>query len=142
MANIDLNENELQQITKEDTELFDLENLITDGADARIPLEVDFPIYKNGEMTHKKYGVIIRPLKSSELNNATQIGLRDSNSDVNTEIVKKGLLRKDGTSYPPEIVEKLPAGVINKLTEKICEISGIQTDNENNRELIKEMMGF
>ena len=123
-------------------DVFDLEQLIVDGADARIPLEVEFPFYKDGELTYKKYGVVIRPLKSSELSNATQIGLRDSSSDVNTEIVKKGLCRKDGTPYPSEVVEKLPAGVINKLTEHICEISGIRRDREANDKLIREMMGF
>ena len=125
-----------------DDNVFDLERLIVDGADARIPVEVDFPVYKDGELTVKKYGVMIRPLKSSELNNATQTGLRFDDTDVNTEIVKKGLCRKDGSPYDPEVVEKLPAGVINKLTEKICEVSGIQQDKERNAELIKEMMGF
>ena len=125
-----------------DDDVFDLERLIVDGADARIPVEVDFPVYRDGELTVKKYGVMIRPLKSSELNNATQAGLRFDDTDVNTEIVKKGLCRKDGSPYDPDVVEKLPAGVINKLVEKICEVSGIQQDKERNAELIREMMGF
>lgn len=140
MAN-DKMEEEIEMLSQEN-EVFDLETLIVDGADARIPIEVEFPIYKNGELKYKKYGVMIKPLKSSELTNATQKGLRDSNSDVNTEIVKLGLCRKTGAQYSPEIVEKLPAGVINKLTEKICEISGIHQDKEKNNELIREMMGF
>ena len=123
-------------------EIFDLERLIVDGADARIPVEVDFPVYNDGELEYKRYGVMIRPLKSSELNNATQVGLRFDDTDVNTEIVKLGLCRKDGSPYDPDVVEKLPAGVINKLTEKICEVSGIQQDKEKNAELIREMMGF
>ena len=123
-------------------DVFDLEQLIVDGADARIPLEIDFPIYKDGELTYKKYGVVIRPLKSSELSNASQIGLRDSASDVNTEIVKRGLCKKDGSPYPSELVEKLPAGVITQLTEQICEVSGIKQDKEANNEFLREMMGF
>ena len=103
---------------------------------------MEFPVYKDGELTYKKYGVMIKPLKSSELNNATQIGLRDSGTDVNTEIVKCGLCRKDGTNYPDEIVEQLPAGVINALTESICEASGIKQDKEKSNELLREMMGF
>ena len=125
-----------------DDDVFDLERLIVDGADARIPIEIDYPVYKDGELTTKKYGVMIRPLKSFELNNATQRGLRDDSTDMNTEIVKLGLCRKDGEPFDPDIVEKLPAGVINKLTEKICEVSGIQQDKERNAELIREMMGF
>lgn len=135
-----LQEEELDSLKEENA--FDLETLIIDGANARIPVEIDFPIYKNGELTYKKYGVMIRPLKSSELTNATQRGLRDIGSDVNTEIVKLGLCRKNGEQYSSEIVEKLPAGVINTLTEKICEISGIHQDKEKNNELIREMMGF
>ena len=123
-------------------DVFDLEKLIVDGADARIPIKVDFPLYKDGELVYREYGAMIRPLRSSELNNATQRGLRDDRTDVNTEIVKKGLCRKDGTPFDPEVVEKFPAGVINKLTEKICEVSGIRQDKERNDELIREMMGF
>ena len=127
---------------EDDDGLFDLERLIVDGADARIPVEVEFPVYKDGELEYRKYGVMIRPLRSSELNNATQRGLSDDFTDVNTEIVKRGLCKKNGDAYDSEIVEKLPAGVINKLTEKICEVSGIQQDKERNAELIREMMGF
>ena len=71
-----------------------------------------------------------------------KIGLKDSNSDVNTEIVKKGLLTKNNEHYPAEIVEKLPVGVINELAAEICEVSGIQQNEQDNTKLIKEMMGF
>ena len=125
-----------------DVDEFSLEQLIVDGADARIPIEIDFPIYRDGELTSRKYGVTIKPLKSSEVSNATKIGLADDDTDINTEIVKKGLCRKDGTPFSPEIVEKLPAGVINALTEKICEVSGIQPSKEANAEVLREMMGF
>ena len=121
---------------------FSLEQLIIDGADARIPLEIEFPIYKNGELTSKKYGVMIRPIKSTELNNATQRGLTDDSTDVNTEIVKLGLCKKTGEQYPPEVVEKLPAGVVNKLVEKIFDISGIQPNQEQTDKYMREVMGF
>lgn len=121
---------------------FGLEQLIIDGADARIPLEIEFPFYKDGELTSRKYGVMIRPIKSSELNNATQRGLTDDATDVNTEIVKIGLCKKNGEPYSPEVVEKLPAGVINKLVEKIFDVSGIQTDKEAGEKYMREMMGF
>ena len=134
--------NEEFLLEEDNDDIFDLERLILDGAEARIPVEVEFPVYKDGELTYKKYGVMIRPLKSSEMSNATQRGLRDIDSDVNTEIVKLGLCRKTGEQFPEDIVEKLPAGVINKLTEKICEVSGIKQDKERNEELIREMMGF
>ena len=123
-------------------EINDLETLITAGANARIPVEIDFPIYTDGELVYKKYAAMIRPLKSTEFSNASQLGLRDNFTDVNTEIVKRGLCTKNGEPYNPAVVEELPAGVINQLTEHICEISGIKRDKEANAELIKEMMGF
>lgn len=126
-----------------DNRELDLERLIVDGANARIPVEVEFPIYhEDGRMTYEKYGVTIKPLKSSELNNATQIGLADDDTDVNTEIVKRGLCRKNGELFPPAVAEQLPAGVINALVEKIFEVSGIKTDKQANTELLREMMGF
>ena len=137
-----LKQNELNQLTNNDLEMFELENLITDGADARIPLEVNFPVYKDGKMTTKKYGVIIRPITSAELNNATKIGLKDNNSDVNTEMVKKEILTKNNQNYPTKKKKKLPVGVINELATKICEVSGIQQTDQDNSKLIKEMMGF
>ena len=132
----------MEKLLEDDTDFLDIETLIVEGADARVPLEVEFPIYKNGELTYKKYLAMVKPLKSSDLNNATQIGLKSSDTDVNTEIVKRGLITKDGDYYPEGIIEKLPAGVINQLTEKICEISGLKQNKEENAKLLKEMMGF
>lgn len=132
----------LEEDIDELNDLETLETLITAGTNARIPVEIDFPIYTDGELVYKKYAAMIRPLKSIEFSNASQLGLRDHYTDVNTEIVKRGLCTKNGEPYNPKIVEELPAGVINQLTEHICEISGIKRDKEANAELIKEMMGF
>lgn len=132
---------EIERLSQEN-EVFDLETLIVDGANVRIHVEVDFPVYKNGTVTHKKYGAIIKPLPSHEFTNATQIGLRNPDTDVNTEIVKKGLCTKTGEQFPEDVVEKLPVGVIIKLAEKICEVSGIEQNTENQAELVREVMGF
>ena len=132
---------EIEMLSQE-TEIFDLETLIVDGTNARIHVEVDFPVYKNGEVHYKKYGAIIKPLPSHEFTNATQIGLKNFDTDVNTEIVKKGLCTKDGDLFPSEVVEKLPVGVIIKLAEKICEVSGIEQNKDDQTELVREVMGF
>lgn len=137
-----LKQQELEQLNPEIDEISELESLITEGTNARIPLEIEVPLYKDDKLIMKKYVVTVKPLTSAELNNATRLGLHSELSDVNTEIVKKGLCTKDGEPYPPGLVERLPAGVINKLTEKIGEVSGIQQDKESNVELLKELMGF
>lgn len=134
-------EEEIEALSHE-TELMDLETLIIDGTNARIPVELEIPIYNDGELVYKTYGALIKPLTSNELNNATQLGLKDDATDVNTEIVKLGLCKKDGTLYNEEIVEKLPAGVINALTEKILDASGVKQDKEQNTEFLRELMGF
>lgn len=134
----ELKQKEIENLTEE----LDLENLIVDGANARIHIEIDFPVYKNGELTYKQYGAIIRPLPSYEFTNATQIGLKNPSTDVNTEIVKQGLCTKEGEPFPSDLVKKLPVGVIIKLAEKICEVSGIERSEEDQSKLVKEVMGF
>ena len=54
-------------------EIFNLESLITDGADARVPIEIDFPT-KNGK---KKAAAMIRPLTNVEWNNALRISRKN-----------------------------------------------------------------
>ena len=126
-----------------DNREFDLETLIVDGAKARIPIEVEFPIYhEDGTMTYEKRGAVVKPLKSHELTNASQIGLRVDDTDVNTEIVKAGLCRKNGEPYPPGVVESFPAGVITALAMKILDVSGVKPDKEATDRFIREMAGF
>ena len=126
-----------------DTKELDLERLIVDGAKARIPIEVEFPIYhEDGTMTYEKRGAVVKPLKSHELTNASQIGLRVDDTDVNTEIVKAGLCRKNGEPYPQEVVESFPAGVITSLSKKILDVSGVKPDKEATDRFIREMAGF
>ena len=126
-----------------DNREFDLETLIVDGAKARIPIEVEFPIYhEDGTMTYEKRGAVVKPLKSHELTNASQIGLRVDDTDVNTEIVKAGLCRKDGSAYPPGVVESFPAGVITALANKILDVSGVKPDKKATEEYMKMIAGF
>ena len=134
-------DDEIEMLSQEE-EIFDLESLIVDGADARVYIEIGFPIYRDGEVKYSKYGAIIKPLPSSVFTNATQIGLKNPGTDVNTEIVKAGLCNKDGEAFPSEVVKKLPAGVIIEIANKICEISGIKQNDEDQAKLVKEVMGF
>ena len=129
-------------INLDEEPVLDLETLIVDGANARIPVEVDVPVYRDGEMHYAKYGAVIRPLTSFEFTNAAQIGLKDNTTDVNTEIVKVGLCTKDGGEFPEHLIRKLPVGVIVKLAEKISEVSGIKQDKVEQEKLAREVMGF
>lgn len=122
----------------EEEEIFNLESLITDGADARIPIEINFPT-KEGT---KKAAAMIRPLTNVEWNNATRIARKNFTTTNEIELLKMALYTKDGEPFPKELVEKIPNGVIVKLVQKLSEISGVEITEENIK-MAKEMLeGF
>ena len=128
-----LQEEELANLSK-DTEVLDLESLITDGANAKVPVEVT---YKG-----KSYGAILKPLTNPEWNNATRIGFGDSNTSSEVELLKLGLYTKNDKKFPAHVIEKLPAGVIMELSKELARISGISINLDDNMKLAKEMLGF
>ena len=139
MTNIDeLQANEIASL--EEDEIFDLESLITDGVNAKIPIVIEFP-NKNGEMV--KAAAMIRPLSNIEWNNAVRLNRGPNSGTTNdVELVKKGLYTKNGDPFPPELVEAIPAGVLMNILKKIAEISGLELFNEENLKFAKDVMGF
>lgn len=123
----------------ENEEIFDLESLVTDGADVRIPITVEYP-KKDGTMT--KAGAMIRPLTNTEWSNATRLSRKNSATTNELELVKLGLYTKKGEQFPPELVEKLPVGLIQKILEEIARVSGIDLYNKRNLKIAKDMMDF
>ena len=128
-----LQEEELASLST-DNEVLDLESLITDGANAKVPVEVT---YKG-----KSYGAILKPLTSPEWNNATRIGLGSTNSSAELELLKLGLYTKNDKKFPVQVIEELPAGVIMELSKELARISGISINIEDNMKLAKDMLGF
>ena len=122
-----------------DEEIFDLESLVTDGADARIPITVEYP-RKDGSMASA--GAMIRPLTNVEWNNATRLSRKGTGTTNEVELVKIGLYTKKGEQFPPELVEKLPAGLILKLVEELARVSGIDLYNKRNLKIAKTLMDF
>ena len=124
----------------EEEEIFDLESLVTDGADARIPITLEYP-KEDGSMV--KAGAMIRPLTNVEWNNVTRFSRKTNPKTTNeVELVKIGLYTKKGEQFPPELVEKLPAGLILKIVEKLAEVSGIDLYSKRNLQIAKDMMDF
>lgn len=137
MTKKDKKAEELIKLSEEE-EIFNLESLITDGADARIPIEIDFPT-KNGK---KKAAAMIRPLTNVEWNNALRISRKNFTTTNEIELLKMALYTKEGEPFPKELVEKLPNGVVMKLVQTLGEISGIEVTEENMK-MAKEMLaGF
>lgn len=134
----ELREKELKSLTQEEEEIFELETLITDGADARIPVIISYP-RPDGRIV--KGAVLIRPLTNLEWNNAVRFQRKPGDTTTNeVELLKLALYTKDGKQFPPELVEKLPNGVVLELVKEVSKASGI--DWEENIRLAQKMMGF
>ena len=116
---------------KQDEELFDLETLITEGVDARVPIEIEFP---NG----KKAQATIRPISTGEFQT---IYTRDT-SNLLVNVLEAGLMNKDGEPLPRNLLEAMPIGLPAKITQQIFEISGIETDPEDAEALKDELELF
>ena len=134
----DLKAEELNRLNNNDDEIFDLESLITDGADARFPITIQFP---KGD-GHVKAAAMIRPVTSVELNNITRKSRGNQVSNFGVELLKLALYTKDGKEFPVELLDKIPAGVVTELCNKVYEISGITIDKDENLKLARQMMGF
>ena len=135
----ELEQQELENLSPED-EVFELEQLITDGADAKIPITISFP-KPDGKMV--KAAAMIRPLTNVEWNNCTRLKRPKNDPTTNeVELVKKALYTKDGEPFPPELVEKIPNGVIVELMREISRISGVNVNSKENLELMSKLMGF
>ena len=139
MANVDeLLQKEIESLSA-DEEIFDLESLITDGVDAKVPIVISFP--KHGETV--KAGAMIRPLSIVEWNNATRLNRRPNENTTNElELVKKALYTKNGDKFPDELIDKFPTGVVVALVKEIARISGVELNSKENIQMAKELMGF
>ena len=94
-----------------------LEQAVTEGKDALIPFEFEYP---NLDLIVQ---VKIKPLTTEESQDAGQLA-KTSGLPVDIELLKKAVLNPDGTPIPQEILEPLPAGVVTKLILKVSEVSG------------------
>ena len=116
-----------------DEEFFDLETLITEGTDAKVPITIEFP---NG----KKAKALIRPVLAKDLK---IIGFNfDNPFAVMTEVLKIALLNSNGEPLPEKLVDGLPAGLPIKIASQIFEISGIETNPEDADQLKDNLESF
>ena len=98
-----------------------LENLILLGKDKLINIEIDYPT-ENGRV---KASAKITQLTMEELKN---LDITTPNLKTNLEILSKSLFKQDDTPFEKELLLELPVGVVNAVSEKILEISGVDTD--------------
>lgn len=130
---INMNENDIMENVKEDIKIMTLENLITNGIDNNIPIVIKY--------LGQEISANIRPINSveqSEINNKF-IAKKES---IILNTVKKCLMKDDGSNYSLEELEKIPNGIIEKIYLEVRKISGMEDDEEEDMELVRELMGF
>ena len=118
------------QFNKEE-EYFDLAELITEGVDAKVPIEIEFP---NG----KKAQALIRPISTGEFSKI----YNGNTSELLVNVLKNSLMTKNGEPLNPTLIEAMPIGLPAKIVEQIFKISGIQTDPEDEEKLKEELELF
>lgn len=111
----------MEEHTKIMVEETSLEDLILLGEDKLIDCTIEYPT-ENGSVKAKAK---IKQLTMKELKN---INLTKPSLETNIEILNKALFKQDGTNFENELILNLPVGVVNALSEKIMEISGVQND--------------
>ena len=100
-------------------ELFDLETLITEGVDSRVPITIEFP-------DGKKAAALIRPISTSEF----QTIYNGNITSILVNILEVALMNKNGEPLPRGLIESMPIGLPVKIIKQIFEISGIEIKNK------------
>lgn len=127
--------NELE-INEEGTS-YRLEDLILEGTKLEVPITFDYPT-KNGFVP---ISAIIRPISSIEWNNTLQKYSKNLNKFA-VAILNIGLLSSEGNQISMELLEQMPAGIVDDILRQIQDLSGIKQDKEEQYALTKELMGF
>lgn len=126
-----MKELEIAETNNDTNEFFDLETLITEGVDAHVPIEVEFP---NG----KKAQALIKPISTGEF----QSIYNGNAAELLINVLSHSLMTKEGKSLSPTLIEAMPVGLPAKIVEKIFEISGIETNPEDAEKLKEELELF
>lgn len=145
MTNIEeLQEKELEELNNTEIDLNELENLILEGTDYKVPVLIEYPIYdeNTGEMRTIKYTAKLRPVTSTEVNNARRSVGKIKGTSFEVELLKRALYTKEDTLFKPSVISAMKAGVINNLVETLLDISGIKIDKDEQEAYARELMGF
>lgn len=110
----------LEDITVEEV---NLEELILLGEDKKIPIVISYPT-EDGKQIKAK--ALVKQLTLKELNDV-QINRNDV-LNASITVLKKALFKSNGEAYTEEELFILPIGVVNAISDKILELSGVNTD--------------
>lgn len=119
------------KIAENKEDYFDIETLITEGADARVPIEVEFP---NG----KKAQALIKPISTGEFSTI----YNGNAAELMVNVLTAALMNKNGEPLSPSLIEAMPVGLPEKIVKQIFDISGIETNPEDAEKLKDELELF
>jgi hypothetical protein len=128
---------ELQHLQQDD-EIFELDQVITEGIQAKIPYTFTYP------NTNKKVGVLIRPLSTNEYQKAL-LNSKRLKTNFLIELFKLGTFKLDESEFPEKLIKDLPAGVVTRVANEINRISGVvlvEGSEEVQQQMFEELMGF
>lgn len=143
MTNIgELEQQEIEELTIDNEEVLELEELIIQGSKATIPIIIDYPVYNGEKVEYQPVSAFIKPLTNNKVTEAYRKGMKNKTTTPNIEIVKMGLYNKNMELFKPELIEKMAGGIVNSISKQIMEVSGIQINQEDATELVRRLMDF
>ena len=130
---------ENNEIETEENTVYDLEKLILDGENAKIPVEISYPTTDGKSV---KVGAMLKPLTDVETNNAMRAVKKNKDTTFRIEVLKRGLYTADGKPFPAKLIKIMYSGVSAQLADKLTELSGVQVDKEQQEKLVDDLLGF
>ena len=113
-----------------------LEQAITEGSNALIPFEFEYP------NTDLSVEVKLKPITNPELQDVVQSS-ELSGLSLDIELLAIAMFNTDGSCFEKELLEKLPAGVVLKVSYKIMDISGMDVEElYQHRSSASQLPGF
>ena len=114
-------------------EYFDLEELITEGTDAKVPITIEFP-------DGRKSKALIKPLLAEDMK---KVSFNQVNPyKMMITVLKMCLLNSKGEPLPNGLINALPANLPMEICEEIFKISGIETNPEDAGQLKQYLESF
>ena len=110
---------------KIEVEETNLEDLILLGEDKKIKIVIEYPT-EDGRRVKAK--ALVKQLTLREMENL-KIN-QDNVLETNIQLLKRALFTHDGENFTEDMILSLPMGVVNALSEKIMELSGVRTDKQ------------
>lgn len=123
----DVNKLKQEELVKlQDKDEYNLEDLILLGEDKKIPIIIEFPT-PDGKKVKAK--ALVKQLTLKEID---KLQMNNNNvAELNKYVFEKALFKTNGETFTEEELSVLPLGVVNAITNKIIELSGVNVDTNN-----------